>query len=155
MSGYLRKLDPRNKYDCTVYTGHDCMRPQKLNCENIEDCLSVKIGPQKISLYTVLSILLYIAPTSYIDLKWGHLDQGTSICPKAVHSTHWLQAESYFKVLSSPQTHHNFSHHCHCTQRRECDLEFETDCSLLIHLLCSYLHLALSVEWPPMYVCIK
>jgi hypothetical protein len=30
ISGYPRKLDPRNKYDCTVYNGHDCTRPRKL-----------------------------------------------------------------------------------------------------------------------------
>jgi hypothetical protein len=40
-SGYAQKLDPRNKYDCTVYNGHDRTRPQKLN---FEDRASAKIG---------------------------------------------------------------------------------------------------------------
>ncbi len=45
ISGYQRKLDPQNEYNCTVYNGHDRMHPQKLNRENIEDCPSAKIGP--------------------------------------------------------------------------------------------------------------
>jgi hypothetical protein len=40
MSGYLRKLDSRNKY----YNGHDRMRPRKLN---FEDWPSAKIGPHE------------------------------------------------------------------------------------------------------------
>jgi hypothetical protein len=40
ISGYLRKLDPQNMYDCTVYNGHDRSHPRKLN----EDWPSVKIG---------------------------------------------------------------------------------------------------------------
>lgn len=38
---------PRNKYDCTVHNGHDCVHPRKLN---FEDC-PVKIGSREISYY--------------------------------------------------------------------------------------------------------
>ena len=47
ISGYPRKLDPRNKYDCTVYNGHDGTRPRKLNHENFADWPSAKIGPHE------------------------------------------------------------------------------------------------------------
>jgi hypothetical protein len=46
MSGYPRKLDPRNKFDCTVYYGHARTHPRKLNRENFE------VDPTKISRYT-------------------------------------------------------------------------------------------------------
>ncbi len=45
ISGYQRKLDPRNKYNCTVYSRHDRTRPRNLNRENFEDWSSAKIGP--------------------------------------------------------------------------------------------------------------
>jgi hypothetical protein len=38
------KLDPRHKYDCTVYNGHDRTRLRKLNWK---DWPSVKIGPHE------------------------------------------------------------------------------------------------------------
>jgi hypothetical protein len=38
---------PRNKYNCTVYNGHDRPHPRKLNRENFEDWPSAKIGPHK------------------------------------------------------------------------------------------------------------
>jgi hypothetical protein len=47
ITGYQRKLDQQNKYNCTVYNGHDRMRLRKLNRENIEDWLSTKIGPHE------------------------------------------------------------------------------------------------------------
>jgi hypothetical protein len=47
ISGYPRKLDPRNRYDCTVYNGHNRMHPRKLNHENFEDWPSAKIGPHE------------------------------------------------------------------------------------------------------------
>ena len=47
ISGYPRKLDLRNKYDCTVYNGHDGARPRKLNRENFADWPSAKIGPHE------------------------------------------------------------------------------------------------------------
>jgi hypothetical protein len=37
ISGYPRKLDPRNKYGRTVYNGHDRPCPRKLNRRNFED----------------------------------------------------------------------------------------------------------------------
>jgi hypothetical protein len=49
------KLDPQNSYDCTVYNGHDCTRPRKLNHVNFEDWPSVKLDPTKISCFTVCS----------------------------------------------------------------------------------------------------
>jgi hypothetical protein len=45
--GYPRKLDLRNKYNCTVYNGQDCMHPRKLNRESFEDWPSAKIGPHE------------------------------------------------------------------------------------------------------------
>jgi hypothetical protein len=41
------KLDPRNKYDCTVYNGYDRPHPRKLNRENFGDWPSAKIGPHE------------------------------------------------------------------------------------------------------------
>jgi hypothetical protein len=59
--GFSRKSGyPQNKYDCTVYNGHDRMRPQKLNCENFEDWPSVKIGPhESFQLYGIVYLWLY------------------------------------------------------------------------------------------------
>ena len=54
ISGYPQKLDPRNKYDCIVYNGHDGARPRKLNRENFADWPSAKLNPTKISRYTVV-----------------------------------------------------------------------------------------------------
>jgi hypothetical protein len=47
------KIRPANKHDCTVYNGHDHVRPQKLSRENFEDWPSAKIGPHEISRYAV------------------------------------------------------------------------------------------------------
>ena len=47
ISDYPRKLDPRNKHDCTVYNEHECAHPRKLNRENFEDWPSAKIGPHE------------------------------------------------------------------------------------------------------------
>jgi hypothetical protein len=41
-SRFPRKLDPRNKYDCTVYNGHDRQHPRKLNREIFEDCMAIR-----------------------------------------------------------------------------------------------------------------
>jgi hypothetical protein len=67
ISGYPRKLDPRNKYDCTVYNGHDRTRPQKLNRKNFEDWPSLIIGPhENFTLYGI-SELIYSTKTQQTD----------------------------------------------------------------------------------------
>jgi hypothetical protein len=60
---YLWKLDPRNKYDCTVDNGHDGSHPRKLNHENFKDW---PLEPTKISNYTVY----YLLPYYYNDTNY-------------------------------------------------------------------------------------
>jgi hypothetical protein len=66
ISGYPRKLEPRSKYDCTVYNWHDPMRPRKLWRLGIRENWTPRKYPA--IWYTALCLQMLFRGITYIFL---------------------------------------------------------------------------------------